>query len=174
MTFQSDGSRHEFYCLFMGTGVALSNSPWGFNTFTWIEASIFWVLIMVWGFYFSPDLDLSDGAWKCKAWHRWKRLRLGWFWIPYGMLFKHRSGWSHSLLPGTAVRLGYALIPLVLIGAALFQVWSLIRNPLFINVWLLIFLIGQAALLADLVHLTVDALTSKPGAKRVWFIWRIF
>lgn len=60
------------------------------------------------GLLLSPDLDLSNSAWKCKAWHRWNRLNLGWYWKPYGLL-PHRSPLSHWPLVGTAGRVIYVV-----------------------------------------------------------------
>ena len=73
--------------------------------------------ISIWGLMFSPDLDLADTGRHqgggCKAWHRWKRMGLGWCWKPYGFLIKHRSPYSHTLIPGTLIRLLYVFIPFV-------------------------------------------------------------
>lgn len=60
------------------------------------------------GLWLSPDLDLPRKGRRCKAWHRWRRVGLGWFWNLYpGMVGKHRSWLSHYPILGTAGRLAY-------------------------------------------------------------------
>jgi len=68
------------------------------------------------GLYLSPDLDLA-GAWRCKAWWRWERAKLGWAWAHYPRLSGcHRSARSHAPILGTSTRLGYltAIAPLTI------------------------------------------------------------
>jgi uncharacterized metal-binding protein len=53
-------------------------------------------------------------------------LRLGWFWKPYGLVIKHRDPASHSLFPGTFVRIGYVcFVPTLVALAFHFQLISL-------------------------------------------------
>lgn len=67
----------------------------------------------------SPDLDLRHN----RSRRRWGLL--GFIWIPYTKIFKHR-GVSHSLLFGTLTRLGYlgVLALLIALGLGYFRVWS--------------------------------------------------
>src|SRR6476660_1594112 len=59
------------------------------------------------GFMFGPDLDLAS-----KQYRRWGPLRP--LWLPYLVIFRHRSHLSHGLLLGTVVRIVYFL---VMVGA---------------------------------------------------------
>src|ERR1051325_6932273 len=56
------------------------------------------------GFMFGPDLDIQS-----RQYTRWGLFRF--LWLPYRMLFKHRSRWSHGIIFGTlaAVSLRAAL-----------------------------------------------------------------
>ncbi len=67
----------------------------------------------------SPDLDLRHN----RSRRRWGLL--GFIWIPYTKVFKHR-GVSHSLLFGTVTRLGYlgVLSLLIALGLSYFRVWA--------------------------------------------------
>ena len=50
-----------------------------------------------------------------------------WYWLPYGLVLKHRSVWSHGLVIGTVVRLTYGwwwlLWPLWLVSPPVFWAW---------------------------------------------------
>jgi len=54
------------------------------------------------GVMFGPDLDT-----KSKQYARWGPFRL--LWLPYRVVFKHRSRWSHGLIFGTLFRVVYFL-----------------------------------------------------------------
>lgn len=56
-------------------------------------------------FMITPDLDLADG--KVNAKRRWGPL--GWLWVPYGVISRHR-GRSHSYVLGPVSRLLYLLL----------------------------------------------------------------
>jgi uncharacterized metal-binding protein len=64
------------------------------------------------GFMFGPDLDIQS-----RQYTRWGPFRL--LWLPYRMLFKHRSRWSHGIIFGTLIRVIYfaAVIALLTIAA---------------------------------------------------------
>jgi len=71
------------------------------------------------GFMFGPDLDLAS-----KQYRRWGPLRP--IWLPYVVIFKHRSHLSHGLLLGTVVRVAYFLAMIAALATiALYvrQVW---------------------------------------------------
>lgn len=90
---------------------------WAALFYFWVDASWFSIALFAGAYLFSslllsPDLDLRHNA----ARRRWGLL--GFIWIPYTKVFKHR-GVSHSLLWGTLTRLGYLALWAVLIGAAL-------------------------------------------------------
>ena len=67
----------------------------------------------------SPDLDLRYN----RSRRRWGLL--GFIWIPYTKVFKHR-GVSHSVLLGTLTRLGYlgVLALLIALGLSYLRVWT--------------------------------------------------
>ena len=93
----------------------------------------------------TPDLDLAEN----KA----RRLDpVGLFFLPYGLLFKHRSFLSHAPIIGTAIRLAYVIMPVALFLAAISRLdiltW-IFHQPL---AWRLV--MGLAV--ADLDHLVLD------------------
>jgi uncharacterized metal-binding protein len=52
------------------------------------------------GFMFGPDLDTHS-----RQYTRWGFLRF--LWLPYKVVFSHRSRWSHGILFGTLIRVLY-------------------------------------------------------------------
>ena len=52
------------------------------------------------GFMFGPDLDIQS-----RQYTRWGVFRF--LWLPYRMLFRHRSRWSHGIIFGTLIRVLY-------------------------------------------------------------------
>lgn len=73
----------------------------------------------------SPDLDLRYN----RSRRRWGLL--GFIWIPYTKVFKHR-GVSHSLLLGTLTRLGYlgAFALLIAFGLRYLNIWAVSLDSL--------------------------------------------
>lgn len=73
----------------------------------------------------SPDLDLRYN----RSRRRWGPL--GFLWIPYTKIFKHR-GVSHSLLLGTLTRLGYlsVLALLIALGLRSLRLWTVSLDSL--------------------------------------------
>lgn len=70
------------------------------------------------GLFLSPDLDTVS-----RPYRRWGVLR--WIWIPYQKLIPHR-GLSHLPIVGTASRVAYLLLP-VLVGlecSAIVHLWA--------------------------------------------------
>ena len=60
-------------------------------------------------FMFNGDLDTNS-----KPYNRWWLLKI--IWIPYQLMFEHRSVYSHGLVIGTVIRVVYvALIPFMII-----------------------------------------------------------
>lgn len=51
-------------------------------------------------FMFNGDLDTNS-----KPYNRWWLFKM--IWIPYQLMFNHRSIWSHGIIIGTVVRLAY-------------------------------------------------------------------
>jgi uncharacterized metal-binding protein len=71
-----------------------------------------WIIL---GFYlfaslmFNGDLDMPS-----RPFNRWWLLKM--FWIPYQLMFHHRSVFTHGLIIGTAIRVAYiAIIPLAIL-----------------------------------------------------------
>ncbi len=87
---------------------------------SWREMVIFAGAYLFSSLLLSPDLDLRQNQSR----RRWGVL--GFLWIPYTKIFKHR-GVSHSLLLGTLTRLGYlGLIALLIaLGLSYFNVWAI-------------------------------------------------
>ncbi|HYY59372.1 MAG TPA: metal-binding protein [Pyrinomonadaceae bacterium] len=63
------------------------------------------------GFMFGPDLDIQS-----RQYTRWGVFRF--LWLPYRMLFKHRSRWSHGIIFGTLIRVIYFAVVLTLVALA--------------------------------------------------------
>lgn len=97
------------------------------------------------GLMFGPDLDIQS-----RQYTRWGVFRF--LWLPYRMMFRHRSRWSHGLIFGTLIRVVYfaAILALVvtlavylraaLVGGAppgfdeLAQAWRVIEGSVRQNV----------------------------------------
>lgn len=116
----------------------------------------------------SPDLDLAEGRVNSK--HNWGLL--GFLWVPYGLMFKHR-GWSHTWFVGPITRLLYVLI----IGGAIFGLllllfpqwihfeWLGISNwPLF---FLLLLPVTLGYFLSQWLHLIADGISPDHALKQV-------
>jgi uncharacterized metal-binding protein len=63
------------------------------------------------GFMFGPDLDIQS-----RQYTRWGVFRF--LWLPYRMIFRHRSRWSHGIIFGTLIRVIYFAAVLALITCA--------------------------------------------------------
>ncbi|MCA1629590.1 MAG: metal-binding protein [Acidobacteria bacterium] len=74
------------------------------------------------GLMFGPDLDIQS-----RQYTRWGVLRF--LWLPYKMLFRHRSRWSHGIVFGTLIRVVYFVGVLALIASVAFYVYmSYVRH----------------------------------------------
>jgi len=60
------------------------------------------------GFMFGPDLDIQS-----RQYTRWGVFRF--IWLPYRLMFRHRSRWSHGIIFGTLIRVVYFAIVLALL-----------------------------------------------------------
>ncbi|MGH9901683.1 MAG: metal-binding protein, partial [Pyrinomonadaceae bacterium] len=66
------------------------------------------------GLMFGPDLDIQS-----RQYTRWGVFRF--LWLPYKMLFKHRSRWSHGIIFGTLIRVIYfALVVSLLVAGGVY------------------------------------------------------
>lgn len=63
------------------------------------------------GLMFGPDLDIQS-----KQYTRWGVFRF--LWLPYKMVFRHRSRWSHGIIFGTLIRVIYFTGIIALLAAA--------------------------------------------------------
>lgn len=75
-------------------------------------------------FMFNGDLDTNS-----RPYNRWWLFKM--IWIPYQLMFTHRSIWTHGIILGTVVRLIYVLvIPALIIavkGAELPEInWNIV------------------------------------------------
>jgi len=71
------------------------------------------------GLILSPDLDVDDGFIGLAHLRRVGRpLAWAWrlFWYPYSRIVPHRSPISHSIIFGTALRVGYLLVPFLILS----------------------------------------------------------
>jgi uncharacterized metal-binding protein len=76
------------------------------------------------GLMFGPDLDIQS-----RQYTRWGIFRF--LWLPYRVLFRHRSRWSHGILFGTLIRVIYfALVISLIVAAAVYLRASLMGGPL--------------------------------------------
>lgn len=74
-----------------------------------VEISFFATVAMIFGgLMFGPDLDINS-----RQYNRWGPLKV--LWWPYQKLFSHRSSFTHGILLGTIVRIGYFLIVIGLV-----------------------------------------------------------
>ena len=69
------------------------------------------VAMLFGGLMFGPDLDIQS-----KQYTRWGVFRF--LWLPYKVVFRHRSRWSHGLIFGTLIRVVYFTGVIALIAAA--------------------------------------------------------
>ncbi|WP_034384295.1 metal-binding protein [Deinococcus sp. YIM 77859] len=96
----------------------------GHLSVTPLQALHFSLGFFVGTFLLSPDLDLAEGRVDSKR--RWGLL--GFLWVPYGMLCRHR-GLSHTWLLGPLTRLAYLAVIAGLIVGLLRFVWPDVPLP---------------------------------------------
>jgi uncharacterized metal-binding protein len=73
------------------------------------------------GFMFGPDLDIQS-----RQYTRWGVFRF--LWLPYQVVFRHRSRWSHGILFGTLIRVVYFTGVLALIALCGIYLRALLVN----------------------------------------------
>ena len=70
--------------------------------------------IVLGGYCFSSLMFNGDLDCHSRPFNRWWLLKM--FWIPYQMMFKHRSIFTHGLIIGTVIRLIYlGIIPVTIL-----------------------------------------------------------
>jgi uncharacterized metal-binding protein len=112
--------RIELFVLPLCVALLFAAESYKVITVSWEEMAIFAGAYLFSSLMLSPDLDLRHN----RSRRRWGPL--GFLWIPYTKIFKHR-GVSHSLIFGTLTRLGYlGLIALLIaLGLSYFNVWAI-------------------------------------------------
>ena len=135
--------------------------PWLDPRYQWQAFSLFGGAYLMSSLLFSPDLDLRHNS----ARNNWGVL--GFVWIPYTKIFKHR-GLSHSLIFGVLTRLAYLSVFGALIGISIWVGLSyLFRRELAIPQWqmdaygyrwLIIFISGLWV--PNVIHILVDRVHS--------------
>lgn len=92
---------------------------------SWQAGAIFAGAYLFSSLLLSPDLDLRHN----RSRRRWGLL--GFMWIPYTKVFKHR-GVSHSVFLGTLTRLGYlgVLALLIAFGLSYLNIWAVSLDSL--------------------------------------------
>ncbi|MEM9944689.1 MAG: DUF2227 family putative metal-binding protein [Cyanobacteria bacterium P01_D01_bin.36] len=120
--------------------------------------------------YLSPDLDQANTGYKCKAWHRWRRLfpPVAWYWKLYAKAIPHHRHWSsHGPIIGTLGRLLPALVVWAYFNFEMVWplLWQLLRTQdislvfLAFPAWVVWGFVGLVA--ADTLHLVMDWLWSE-------------
>ena len=74
------------------------------------------------GLMFGPDLDIQS-----RQYTRWGVFRF--LWLPYKLMFRHRSRWSHGIVFGTLIRVVYfALVMTLLFWAGVYMRAALVAG----------------------------------------------
>lgn len=141
--FNSNREGHLFAAFSAGIGVAISSvilgTPWEF----YITA----VTIPLWELYGTCDNDIDTrspcrGPWYRKLWVKW--------WKNYALRTAHRSRLSHSILPGTFLRLGVGLWPVCWVVVIAEVIWDI---PYLIPATIAVV---SGCVIADCVHMAKD------------------
>ncbi|MFV0387966.1 MAG: metal-binding protein [Pyrinomonadaceae bacterium] len=90
------GKTHDFITFFLSIPIFLFS--WG--TFGFRNSAILTSMFLFGGLAFGPDLDTNSLQFR-----RWNMFRF--IWIPYRLVFKHRSRWTHGAFLGTFFRVVY-------------------------------------------------------------------
>lgn len=125
----------------------------------WSSLIVFGLSYLFSSLMLSPDLDLRSNS----ARRRWGIL--GFIWIPYTKLFKHR-GLSHNLLFGPLTRVGYLLLFVTLIMYGLSYLGVRTNIPLHFDKELLV-MIALGLYLPNFLHVLYDKLDSQV-LRRLW------
>ena len=91
------GKTHDFITLLLAAPTFAV--AWGL-TRSLTLAAVVTVATLFGGFMFGPDLDIQS-----RQYTRWGPLRF--LWLPYKVVFRHRSRLTHGIVLGTLVRVLY-------------------------------------------------------------------
>lgn len=158
----SDGDRHDFWATLVVSLVAVLILYYKGDP---VYGIAFFVGGLLQTYWLSPDLDIPSNKIPCKAWHRWKRLGLGWYWRLYTALIPyHRHIASHLPGLGTCLRLLYLLwFPSLLYSAsAILWLYGVLPAPTIVGLAIPFYGLGLAvcyllgAIAADTVHWILD------------------
>jgi uncharacterized metal-binding protein len=101
-----------------------------------IPTSIIPISIIIFGYIFSSLMFNGDLDTNSKPYNRWWVFKI--IWIPYQLLFKHRSIFTHGIIIGTIIRLLYVsplVVPMIkfIFGLDLFEI---LTNDYFLYVFI--------------------------------------
>lgn len=101
-----DGRTHDIIT-FVAAPVVLGVSY--YFTGDWKSAGIIFTCYLFASLMFNGDLDYNT-----RPYNRWFILKM--IWIPYQLMFRHRSIFTHGLIIGTVIRIVYvSIIPLIIL-----------------------------------------------------------
>ncbi len=81
---------------------------WGVTN-SWLLSGVATGATLFGGLMFGPDLDIHSTQYT-----RWGVFRF--LWLPYQIIFRHRSRWSHGIIFGTLIRVVYFALVLTLLA----------------------------------------------------------
>ena len=101
-----DGKTHDKITIFL--------TPILFGITYYIIKDIKTTLILMSAYLFASFMFNGDLDTVSKPYNRWWLFKM--IWIPYQLMFTHRSIWTHGIIIGTVIRLIYiCIIPLFII-----------------------------------------------------------
>ena len=117
------------------------------------------------GRYLTPDQDQNNPNYcdfLAELFDPWFAKIFYWLFWPYGLLFPHRSIWTHGLVIGALIRLIYVFIlfsPII----ALLKL-----HIIFIQYWDLTLCFICSIIISDLFHILLDYTPLRRLAENIW------
>ena len=100
-----NGKTHDIIT-FVAAPVVAGATYWLTKDFK--TSAIIFICYLFASFMFNGDLDMNS-----KPYNRWWLFKM--IWIPYQLMFHHRSVFTHGLVIGTVIRILYiSIIPLII------------------------------------------------------------
>ena len=157
MLFKQDYKNHDLAGFLFAIGLLASSTVHDNSDLLSVS-----VLVLVFTLLLSPDLDLADRRYGSRCVNRWRIVYLGWFWKPYGEMFKHRSWFTHCPGLASAIKVIYLSAPLLCL--CLFTPYVTVDQGLIFTAGHSVINISVHSLgicfvslvISDLVHLLVD------------------